>query len=396
MTIVIESKVQPHKHVHYYTMLIACIALLPNIAIESLSPAIPAMAEHYLTSIDHIQLSFSMLTAFLCLSAIFWGILSMQYGRKTSLLCGIGLAAFAYLSANTTTTLGQLFICQTIAGLGLGVTTLFRGLKRDLFQGIMLRKVAANSALIITQASAGAPLVGGIILSQFGIHALFYFLLCSCVAVWCFILYSKLPQPKDQPSLRDIIEHLRVNVSKKFLRISLCNLLAMCGYLSWYLTLPILIIKQLAWSPQSYGLVFLCVTSSAQFIGAIANSILIHHFSEHKLLYWTWSFMIICGISMFLCHQIYGIQAWWLFLHLWLYFLTSLFIWPNVMTAAFDNMTLDPGLASTLFGLLQACGAFLATLLCANMPLSVCNDLIVILVFANGFSIGFYHLAHKI
>lgn len=214
--IVTESKLQPHKHIHYYIILIACIAILPNIAIESLSPAIPAMAEHYLTSINHIQLSFSMLTVFLCLSAIFWGILSMQYGRKTSLLCGIGLAAFAYLSANTATTLGQLFICQTIAGLGLGVTTLFRGLKRDLFQGIMLRKVAANSALIITQVSSGAPLVGGIILSQFGIHALFYFLLCCCVAVWCFILCSKLPQPENQPSLGDIIEHLKQMYRKSF------------------------------------------------------------------------------------------------------------------------------------------------------------------------------------
>ena len=195
--IVIKSKVEPHRNIHYYTILIAYIALLPNVAIESLSPAIPAMADHYLTSIGHIQLSFSILTAFLCLSSIFWGVLSMQYGRKTTLLCGISLTAFAYLNASTSTTFRQLLIYQLMVGLGLGVTTLFRGLQRDLFQGPLLRKVAANSALIITQASAGTPLVGGIILSQFGIKSLFYFLLCCCVAVWCFILCSKLPQQSD-------------------------------------------------------------------------------------------------------------------------------------------------------------------------------------------------------
>ena len=97
-------------------------------------------------------------------------------------------------------------------------------------------------------------------------------------------------------------------------------MLAMTGYFSWVLAIPIYIIDHLKYSPSDLGLGMLVVSSASIFLGGLSNAMLSYRLSIDTILVSAWCFLLMTSIAPLLLFYWYGFQALWLYIMMGMYF----------------------------------------------------------------------------
>ena len=334
------------------------------------------------------------MTTAMILSALTSGLLSGYYGRKSILITGQIVTTFACFLLMQSENISTTLCLFTIIGLGLGSCNLFRSIIRDAYRGFALRNMAATISTVLSISSALSPLLGGILLTQFNLQTIFLFLACSNLCVGINILFNPLHNPKQSP--RKLLSTIIVKNAntQNFLNKSYCSLMTLASYVAWTISLPVLLINYLAWTPESYGLIFLLISGSSQIGGACINHYLIQYIKEKTLLNTAWMSLLSLSISMLVCQLYWGIQSSWLLIHLECYFFAMIFTWSNLMSNAFEEVTIDPGLASGIYGGISSIGAAIGAFICSITPQSNAYGLIGILIVCNVASLVLYNRTH--
>lgn len=377
-------------------IVICFICSVPSISSDIFVPSIPAIAKHFSVSIDKLQLIISTLMCSFAVSHLFYGPLSAGYGRKPPLIFGLCLVFIGTVICCFSQSLQMLTLGQILEGIGLGSCSLYRAMLRDCYEGKELRQKSSTANLIMTLFIPAAPMIGGLLQDFFGWKANFVFL--SLLSLACLGLIFAMPETnlhrnpdQIQPSYVVKVYHLLLT-HHSFVGYSLCSMLAMTGYFSWVLAIPIYIIDHLKYSPSDLGLGMLVVSSASIFLGGLSNSILSYRLSIDTVLIAAWCFLLMTSIAPLLLFYWYGFQALWLYIMMGMYFFGATMLWPNLYMKVFTPFQHLSGEAGSLYGLAQTSGAFFSALLIGATTESNPYGLCVILISVNVLSFVIYYL----
>lgn len=193
------SAIDPAREGRFILLLGALVAFGP-LAIDLYLPALPAIASNLVASAEAVQLSITVFLAGFSLGMLFYGPISDRYGRRTVMLSGIALFAAASLACMLATAVEQLIVARFVQALGGGAASvLARAVVRDVYAPTEAIRKLSLMAMVTAIAPLLAPLLGSLLLVQFGWRGTFAAVVLwgvlSLVVVW-FQLPETLPSER--------------------------------------------------------------------------------------------------------------------------------------------------------------------------------------------------------
>ena len=385
---------QQHSSLFVFIM-ICCIATIPSISSDIFVPSIPAISDHFSVSIDQIQLIISVLMCSLAFSQLIYGPVSAAYGRKGPLCFGlimifIGTAINAYAQSIAMLTIGHIF-----EGIGLGGCSLFRAMLRDCYDGKDLRQKSAYANMLCTLFYPAAPMIGGYLQVFFGWRANFVFL--TLLSLAALVMVTTGPETNrhrnpDQLKPEYVFKVYQLLLTHNaFVGYCLCIMLAMMGYFSWIMAIPLYVIKHLNHSPDDVGVMMLIISASSILLGGAINNHIINRYQTDSVITTAWIWLVILALLPLACYYQFDFSALWIYSCMWLYLFTTAFLWPNIYTKAFAPFQHLAGQAGAIYGNAYTMGSFFSALLMGYASESNPYGLCAILVCANIGSLVIYY-----
>src|SRR5215472_2569351 len=132
-------------------------------------PSIPAIAEAFATSIARVQFSFVGYLLAFAASMLVLGPLSDRYGRRRTILFGLGLSAVGSVACALSPTFDFLIAARVVQGIGACAGLVVgRAVTREVWGRKAAAQVIAGRAIAATLMQAFAPVLGGFLQGWFG------------------------------------------------------------------------------------------------------------------------------------------------------------------------------------------------------------------------------------
>jgi MFS transporter, DHA1 family, multidrug resistance protein len=148
-------------------------------------PSIPAIAGAFETSIARVQLTFVGYLLAFAASMLVLGPLSDRYGRRRTILCGLGLSAISSVACAISPTIDFLIAARVVQGIGACAGLVVgRAITREVWGREAAARVIAGRAIAATLMQAFAPILGGYLQGWFGWRCNFVVIgVIACVAM---------------------------------------------------------------------------------------------------------------------------------------------------------------------------------------------------------------------
>lgn len=175
-------------------MLLGALVAFGPLAIDLYLPALPAMATGLAASPEAVQLTITVFLAGFSLGMLFYGPISDRYGRRTVMLSGIALFVVASLACVLATAVEFLIAARFMQALGGGAASvLARAVVRDVYTPTEAIRKLSLMAMVTAIAPLLAPLLGSVLLAQFGWRGTF-----AAVLIWgllsLLVVWFQLPE----------------------------------------------------------------------------------------------------------------------------------------------------------------------------------------------------------
>ncbi|MGB3810799.1 MAG: Bcr/CflA family multidrug efflux MFS transporter [Parvibaculum sp.] len=276
------------SHLRFILILGALTAFAP-LAIDMYLPAFPAIAQHFGTSAGAVQGTLAIYFIGMALGQSVLGPLSDRFGRLPPLLLGIAAFSLASVWAAHAANIESLVAARFVQALGgcAGIV-IARAMVRDLFEERESAQVYSLLMLVMGVAPILAPVIGGLVLTNFGWPVIFWLLggfgaVCF-VAVW-WGLGETLPVSRRSsggffPVLR---AYLALARDRQFVAFTLANAFISAAMFAYITGSPFVFIDFHKLSPEHYAFIF-----GANALGLIAasqiNAFLLRRISGRRIL----------------------------------------------------------------------------------------------------------------
>ncbi len=150
-------------------LFLGALAALPPLSIDMALPVLPAITQALHAAPGMVGLTLSLFMAGFAASPIVYGPLADQYGRRMSLLAGLGLFTLGGMAAMAAPTMPLLLAARLVqgAGAGAGMTLAFT-IIRDVFEGRAAQSRLAVITIVANVAPIVAPALGALLLGMIG------------------------------------------------------------------------------------------------------------------------------------------------------------------------------------------------------------------------------------
>lgn len=378
-------------------MLLAVIfAAVGPFSSDSYLPSLPAMTQIFHADANTMQLTITVFMLGFSLSQLIYGPLSDRLGRRTVMLIGLSICVVGSIFCSITTSVNTLLIARFIQGSGVGVSNaLFRAIMRDTFSGERMSQVASFIGIVFALMPALAPIVGGYIEASLGWRANFIFLAILVICVW-LVVWHWLPETnkKLDPTATQINvvfkNYFILLTHRAFMSHTTLASLGVAGIVAYITASPFLFQTILGLSPVQYGWLAIYVMIGMM-LGQFLNSLFVIKLGVKKMLLLGIVIMLVSGTIM-LGLGIAGIIGVLSIMVPVLFFITgSCFVFSNAMTNAFYPFPHIAGSAGAMYGCLQVFGAFVTSLLVAEVRESNQIPLAIILILLAAISAVIYY-----
>ena len=340
------------------------IALGP-LTIDVYLPAFNAIGAEFKSSERLVQLSLTTYFIGITFGQIIYGPIVDRFGKKPPLFFGLALFILSSIGCYYCKNIEQLIVLRFFQAFGACACTVVpRAIVRDLFTPQESGRVFSHLILVMGAAPILAPLVGNILLEQFGWRSIFAFL--SLFSVFCLLLaYRAIPETRGADENEKISKALRKYLGilrdRNFVRSSLTGGLMMAGLFAFVTGSPAIYLDFFNLSSRQFGLIF-SLNSIGFVCASQINAYLLRRFSLESLFKKIIFLPLLVGILLLISaasnHD---------FLVITLLFFVFLFscgmIFPNATALALANQAAHSGSASALLGTIQfalaACASFL-------------------------------------
>ncbi|HEY9103105.1 multidrug effflux MFS transporter [Chitinimonas sp.] len=160
-----------------FVLLLAGLAMFGPFSIDTIFPMFPQMERALAIGPVEMQQTISVYLLAYGLMSLLHGPLSDALGRRSVILAGVVVFALASVGCAFSTSLWQLLLFRAIQGVSAGSGLIVgRAIIRDRFHGAEAQRVMSRITMVFSVAPAIAPMIGGLIGTQFGWEAIFWFL----------------------------------------------------------------------------------------------------------------------------------------------------------------------------------------------------------------------------
>lgn len=244
-------------------LLLAALASLGPFAVDTYLPAFDGMASDLPATPVQLQQTLSVYLLGFAVMNLFHGALSDSLGRRPLVLAGTAVFSLASVGCALAPNIETLLVFRALQGLSAGAgMVVSRAIVRDLFPPIPAQRVMSQITLFFGLAPAIAPLVGGLLYSQWGWTSVFWFLAAITALIglvnWRW-LPETLPPAQRHPLsvgslMRGYAELLRRPV---FMALVVASGVPFNGFFLYVLSAPAFLGDLLGLAPTQYFLFFL-------------------------------------------------------------------------------------------------------------------------------------------
>ena len=174
-----------------FVIIIALNFSLIAFSIDAILPALPDIASELIpSSPNKTQFIISSFLVGMGIATLFAGPLSDSFGRKKIICIGGTIFLFGTIIAGTANNLEVVLIGRFIQGLGVaGPRVAALAIVRDLYAGRKMAQIMSISMIFFTFVPAVAPMIGALILINFGWRSIFTgFIIFLIIAVGWLLL----------------------------------------------------------------------------------------------------------------------------------------------------------------------------------------------------------------
>jgi len=173
------------------TLLLAALTALGPLSIDMYLPSLPDIGTALAAPTARVQLTISSYLIGFAAGQIIYGPLSDRYGRRPVLFAALAVyVAGAGICAGTQS-IDPLIVARLLQGIGgSGSIVLARAIVRDLYSGVRAARELSLMGSISAFAPIVAPMIGGVLQTEFGWRA--SFILMGVAAVIAFGMASQL------------------------------------------------------------------------------------------------------------------------------------------------------------------------------------------------------------
>lgn len=160
------------------TLLLALLTTIGPLSTDMYLASLPDMARLLATSPARVQLTLSSyLIGFAC-GQIVYGPVSDRHGRKPVVLVALGIYGLSSLICALTSSIEALIVARFFQAFGgSGAVVLARAIVRDLYSGARAGRELSLMGIIMALAPVVAPVIGGVLQTEFGWRANFVVLI---------------------------------------------------------------------------------------------------------------------------------------------------------------------------------------------------------------------------
>lgn len=174
--------VRPALHRVEFIALMAMLFATVALAIDAMLPAMPAIAAAFTPDDpDRAGLVISSFVFGMGIGTFFAGPLADRFGRKLTILGGLGLFMFGSALAANAWSLNSLLAARIIMGLGAAAPRVASmALIRDMFSGRDMAQIVSFTMMVFMLVPAAAPAMGAIVIAGYGWRGVF----------WTFLVFA--------------------------------------------------------------------------------------------------------------------------------------------------------------------------------------------------------------
>lgn len=199
------------------TALLAALSAIGPLTTDMYLPSLPDIAHQLDATTAQVQFTISSYLLGFAAGQIFYGPISDRHGRKPVLLAAIGLYCVASLACAISTSVDMLILARAVQALGgSGGIVLTRAIVRDIYSGARAGRELSVIASVMALAPVLAPIVGGMVQTASGWHAVFIVLAVAGVAgtavVWLMLPETLNTRAADPVSVSSMLRSYRIVV----------------------------------------------------------------------------------------------------------------------------------------------------------------------------------------
>jgi len=360
--------------------LLALLAALVPLSIDTYLPSLPAIAREFGTGSAQVQLTIGVFLVGLCLGMLVYGPLSDRFGRKRLLLGCIVLYMLASLGCMSAHSVAQLIGWRFLQALGgAGAMVLARTVVRDLYSLNESARALSLMHVIAMLATLVAPLLGTylVLLGDWrSIFAALLLLAGGClVAVYACLPESHPAGERTASIAASFALYGRVAVDP----LALCYILSMGlsvgGMFAFITASPFVFIDFFGFSPRAYSLLF-ALNLGGIILATVVNARSVRRHGPLHLLGIGSRVAAAAGLSLIVAGLAGGQQPWTVIAGVWVFIGISGLIGANCIASLMALFPRNAGAAVGLAISLQyVCAAGVSGLVGAladGTPLAMC------------------------
>ncbi len=155
--------------------LLALLSAFPPLSTDMYLPALPLLQKMWQQPMSVVNLTLSGFFIGFCFSMLLYGPLSDKYGRKPPLIAGIVLYIASSILSGFVSDIYYLICLRVLQGVGASSgVVISMAITKDLYDGEQRQRILAYMAVIMALAPMLAPVFGGLIMTYFSWHWVFF------------------------------------------------------------------------------------------------------------------------------------------------------------------------------------------------------------------------------
>jgi Bcr/CflA subfamily drug resistance transporter len=339
-------------------LLIALISF-PQLSETIYTPALPEVAADLKATAYATEATLAIYFIGFALGVAIWGFISDGWGRRTTLLLGLGIYAIGSLACGKASSVEALLAWRSLQAFGASVgSVITQTMIRDLYEGKRRAQIFATIAGALAISPAVGPLLGGYISELWGWRANFTCLvvMAACLTIWSWM---KLPETRPlhvkRPSFCQLRQLLRQMMYSAPLWGHILLISSTNGILfGFYEEGPFVFIEQLGLRPSQYGLLGLLIAGAMMIAAQLSYRLNQHSNPEQLIKAGAWLSTIGAGLfTLMVSLHLFDLSLssmGVILLALLAIFIGIGLIIPNSLSIAMKPYQAIVGTASSIFG----------------------------------------------
>jgi MFS transporter, DHA1 family, multidrug resistance protein len=345
--------------------LLGALAMLTALAVDGSLPTLPRIATEFAASPDTVQLTLSLFFIGYAVGQLLYGPVSDRFGRRRTLLGGLGLFTLAGFLCAVSSSIAALIFFRLVHGFSAACgPVLTRAVVRDHFGGA---RAAQGLSAVLTVMSMGpliAPYLGGLILTAFGWRAVFLALmllgLALLVVTWTGLAESlKHPDAQALYPRRLFANYREFLTSPISLGYAFVNAIGFFGLFAFISGSPFVLIEVYRVPSDRFGIYF-GITALGFMAGSAINRRLVRRFSIDGMITLGFSILVAAGAVLTLAAAMRWGGPWGITLPLIAFTFGLALVMPNATAAAMEPLPHMAGTAASILGATQMLTASIA------------------------------------